>query len=55
LTVDPVLEADLDDPQRAYGAVWVAAGNHEVVGSVAIRVIDGGATAELKRMYLQPA
>jgi ribosomal protein S18 acetylase RimI-like enzyme len=55
LTVDPVLEADLDDPQRVYGAVLVATDNDEVIGSVAIRVIGEGATAELKRMYLQPA
>jgi len=55
LTVDPVLEADLDDPQRVYDAVWVATDNDEVIGSVAIRLTDGGATAELKRMYLQPA
>lgn len=57
--VDPVLEADLDDPARAYGAVWVArdpdGGGGDLVGSVAIRVLDGGDMAELKRMYLDPA
>ena len=55
LAVDPVLEADLDDPGGVYSAVWVAAENDEVVGSVAVRLLDGGATAELKRMYLRPA
>jgi putative acetyltransferase len=54
-TVDPVLEADLDDPQQAYGAVWVATDEGEVVGSVAIRLLDNGQTAELKRMYLKTA
>jgi ribosomal protein S18 acetylase RimI-like enzyme len=55
LTVDPVLEADLEDPQRVYDALWVATDNDQVIGSVAVRVIEGGETAELKRMYLQPA
>lgn len=54
-TVDPLLEADLDDPQQAYGAVWVAADEGEVVGSVAVRLVDDGQVAELKRMYLKPA
>jgi ribosomal protein S18 acetylase RimI-like enzyme len=54
-TVDPVLEADLDDPQHAYGAVWVATDEGEVIGSVAIRALDAGQVAELKRMYLKPA
>jgi len=54
-TVDPVLDADLDDPQRAYGGVWVATDEGEVVGSVAIRLLDGDQVAELKRMYLKAA
>jgi ribosomal protein S18 acetylase RimI-like enzyme len=52
-TVDPVLEADLDDPQARYQAIWVATQNDQVVGSVAMRVLEDGTTAELKRMYLQ--
>jgi putative acetyltransferase len=52
--VDPVLEADLDDPQNAYGAVWVAEDGDKVIGSVAVRLLGDGAQAELKRMYLRP-
>ena len=55
LTVDPLLEADLDDPQQAYGAIWVATDNSDIIGSVAIRLLAGGQDAELKRMYLKPA
>ena len=55
LSVDPVLEADLDDPGGVYNAVWVATDNDEVVGSVAVWLLEGGAAAELKRMYLRPA
>ena len=54
-TVDPLLEADLDAPQSCYQAIWVAVDDGQVVGSVAMRVLDDGMTAELKRMYLQPA
>jgi ribosomal protein S18 acetylase RimI-like enzyme len=54
-TIDPVLEADLDEPQSRYQAIWVATHNDRVVGSIAMRVVDDGTTAELKRMYLRPA
>lgn len=54
LTVDPVLEGDLEHPDTSYQSVWVAVYDGRVVGSVAIRLIDDGAAAELKRMYLQP-
>lgn len=54
-TVDPVLETDLDAPQSRYQAIWVAVDAGQVVGSVAMRVLDDGITAELKRMYLLPA
>lgn len=53
--VDPLLEADLDDPQQAYGAVWVATDNGEVIASVAIRLLEPGQLAELKRMYVKKA
>lgn len=53
--VDPVLEADLEDPEHAYQAVWVATDQDHVIGSVAIRLLDGTRVAELKRMYLLPA
>jgi GNAT superfamily N-acetyltransferase len=53
-SVDPVLEADLDEPQAAYDAIWVATQRGQVVGSVAMRLLGGGTTAELKRMYLAP-
>lgn len=54
-TVDPVLEADLDDPSQAYQAIWVAADDSNLIGSVAVRLLRGGQVAELKRMYLKPA
>lgn len=54
-TVDPILEADLQDPPARYGAIWVACDDGRVVGSVAMRILDDGQTAELKRMYLEPS
>ena len=53
-SVDPILEADLEHPEISYQGVWVAIDNDRLVGSVAIRFLDDGKTAELKRMYLQP-
>jgi ribosomal protein S18 acetylase RimI-like enzyme len=53
-SLDPILEADLEHPEISYQGVWVAIDNDRLVGSVAIRSLDGGKTAELKRMYLQP-
>jgi GNAT superfamily N-acetyltransferase len=50
---DPELDTDLVDPGAAYSALWVAVEGDEVVGSVALREVDGGAV-ELKRMYLRP-
>jgi putative acetyltransferase len=54
LKIDPILEADLEHPDTSYQGVWVAVHNDRVIGSVAIRLLDGGTAAELKRMYLQP-
>jgi GNAT superfamily N-acetyltransferase len=50
---DPEFDADLDEPARAYTAVWVVVRNDAVVGSVALRDLGQGAV-ELKRMYLRP-
>jgi GNAT superfamily N-acetyltransferase len=50
---DPELDTDLDDPATAYTALWIALDGDDVVGSVALRDLGGGA-AELKRMYLRP-
>lgn len=50
----PFLKADLEKPQEAYGAVWVATDNGEVIGSVATRLLADTRVAELKRMYLKP-
>jgi GNAT superfamily N-acetyltransferase len=50
---DPELDADLDDPQEAYAALWVAVDGGAVVGSVALRDL-GGRAVQLKRMYLRP-
>jgi GNAT superfamily N-acetyltransferase len=50
---DPELDADLDDPQETYAAVWVAVDDGTVVGSVALQDLGGGAVL-LKRMYLRP-
>jgi GNAT superfamily N-acetyltransferase len=50
---DPELDADLDDPQGAYAALWVAVEGGAVVGSVALRDL-GGRAVQLKRMYLRP-
>jgi GNAT superfamily N-acetyltransferase len=54
LSVDPNLEADLAHPEISYQGVWVAIDKGRVIGSVAIRLLDDGKSAELKRMYLQP-
>jgi GNAT superfamily N-acetyltransferase len=51
--LDPELDADLDDPQAAYIALWVAVEGDAVIGSVALRDLGDGAV-ELKRMYLRP-
>jgi GNAT superfamily N-acetyltransferase len=51
--VDPILEADLEHPEISYQGLWVAVDNDRLVGSVAIRLLDDGQAAELKRMYLQ--
>jgi ribosomal protein S18 acetylase RimI-like enzyme len=53
--VDALLEADLEDPASHYLAIWVATDDGQVVGSVAMRLLDDGHTAELKRMYILPA
>jgi GNAT superfamily N-acetyltransferase len=50
---DRELDGDLDDPAATYAALWVAVDDDEVVGSVALRDLGGGAV-ELKRMYLRP-
>lgn len=50
---DPAIDPDLEDPAATYAAVWVALAHGEVVGSVALRDLGGGAL-ELKRMYLRP-
>lgn len=50
---DPELDADLDEPQETYTALWVAVEDAAVVGSVALRDLGGGAV-QLKRMYLRP-
>jgi GNAT superfamily N-acetyltransferase len=50
---DPSFDQDLDDPAATYAALWVAIAGDEVVGSVALRDLGGGAV-ELKRMYLRP-
>jgi putative acetyltransferase len=53
--LDPAFDSDLDDPDAAYAAVWVALNaEREVVGSVALRDLGDGAV-ELKRMYLRPS
>ncbi len=52
--VDPVLDADLAQPEAHYGGIWLALADGQVVGSVAVRRSAPGA-AELKRMYLLPA
>jgi GNAT superfamily N-acetyltransferase len=52
--IDPILDADLEHPGTSYQGIWVAVHNECVIGSVAIRLVDDGMTAELKRMYLQP-
>ena len=54
-SVDPVLESDLEDPAAAYNQIWVATDGERVIGSVAMRLLDDGKVAEMKRMYLQPA
>jgi putative acetyltransferase len=51
---DLELDGDLDEPDAAYSALWVALDGGDVVGSVALRDLGGGAV-ELKRMYLRPA
>lgn len=53
MKVDPVLEADLDDPPTHYDAIWIAAAGDAVVGCAAVRGLGDG-SAELKRMYLRP-
>ena len=50
---DPHYDGDLDDPATAYGALWIAEDDGEVVGSVALRDVGNG-EVELKRMYLRP-
>ena len=52
LSIDPILEADLDHPDTSYDGIWVAVHNDLVIGSIAIRSLDDGTIAELKRMYL---
>jgi GNAT superfamily N-acetyltransferase len=54
LKVDPVLEADLEHPETSYQGAWVAVHYDRVVGSVAVRLLDDGKVAQVKRMYLQP-
>ena len=49
---DPELDSDLDDPVGTYVALWIALAGGEVVGSVALRELGGGAF-KLKRMYLR--
>jgi GNAT superfamily N-acetyltransferase len=51
---DLEFDRDLDEPDAAYSALWVALDGDDVVGSVALRDLGGGAV-ELKRMYLRPA
>lgn len=48
---DPVLDADLLDPESCFDAAWVALDVGNVIGSVAIRQV-ADSDAELKRMYL---
>jgi GNAT superfamily N-acetyltransferase len=54
LSLDPILEADLEHPDTSYQGVWVAVHDDRIIGSVAIRLLDDAKAAELKRMYLQP-
>ena len=42
----------MQDPAAYYAAVWVVEEDGEVVGSVALRCVDGD-ELELKRMYLR--
>jgi GNAT superfamily N-acetyltransferase len=49
---DSELDSDLDDPVGTYVALWIALAGGEVVGSVALRDLGGGAY-KLKRMYLR--
>jgi molybdenum cofactor guanylyltransferase len=51
---DPELDNDLDDPDGTYAVLWIALVGDEIVGSVALRDLGGGAY-KLKRMYLRPA
>jgi GNAT superfamily N-acetyltransferase len=51
--VDAILEADLKHPETRYQGMWVAVHDDNVIGSVAVRLLDDGKVAELKRMYLQ--
>ncbi len=48
-----MLERDLDDPLGHYDAVFVAEEGRNLVGSVALRLLEPG-VAELKRMYVLP-
>lgn len=52
---DPVLDADLEDPNTAYvedgGVFYLFVENHKLLGTVAVRKVDPE-TAEIKRMYV---
>jgi GNAT superfamily N-acetyltransferase len=50
----PELDADLEDPDGTYVALWIALAGGEVAGSVALRDL-GDDAYKLKRMYLRPA
>ncbi len=50
---DREIDPDLEDPAGTYVALWIVEDGEEVVGSVALRELDGAAR-ELKRMYLRP-
>jgi putative acetyltransferase len=52
--IDPILDADLEHPDTIYQGIWVAVHNDRIIGSVAVRLLNDGMAAELKRMYLQP-
>jgi arsenate reductase (thioredoxin) len=52
--IDAILDADLEHPDTSYQGIWLAVHNDRVVGSVAVRLLNHGMSAELKRMYLQP-
>lgn len=52
--LDEILDTDLVDPAARYAAIWVAVHESVVVGTLALRSLEDGRSAELKRMFLLP-